>query len=202
MHMKISCLYLRHYRDAGCIHGNQFALPLQSFSDPSGPFLPLHKELVDLLQRSCNLETTSFEHALSAALTGIHLVRQEGAIKELLQQGGRLLEVIEQLKALMEEHHIPLPTDLSTRYREVASQHKKLASQVSTEKQSSLTGRELQVRRYYSSVLRPLVPSVRSITDWFVCVCVCVEPFVKTVYASLRMLLLPHIAPCHCPAVC
>jgi len=172
MHMKISCLDLQHYRDAGCIHGNQFAPPLQSFSDPSGPFPPLHKELVDLLQRSCNLETASFEQALSAALTGIHLVRQEGAIKELLQQGGRLLEVIELLKALMEEHHIPLPTDLSIRYQEVASRHKKLASQVSTEKQSPLMGRELQVRRHYSSVLRLLVPSVRSITDWFVCVCV------------------------------
>jgi len=53
------------------------------------------------------------------------------------------------------------------------------------------------------------MPYRKKLEGWFVCVyvcvcvCVCVCGTVcETVYASLHTLLLPHTAPCHCPAVC
>ena len=121
------------------LHQFTFApsLPLQRFSGSSG-LLPLQKELFELLQRSCDLEAASLEHGLSAALTTVQLARREGTIDQLLQQGATLLEMVEQQRALLEEHSVSLPTDLSVQYQEAATQQRKLALQVTAEKQLPL----------------------------------------------------------------
>lgn len=46
--------------------------------------------------------------------------------------------MVEQQRALLEEHSVSLPTDLSVQYQEAAAQQRKLALQVTAEKQLPL----------------------------------------------------------------
>ena len=109
-------------------------------------------------------------------------MRREGTIEQLLHQGGMLLDVIEQQRALMEEHHVPLPVDLSMRYQEATSQQKKLASLVSAGKQLPPIGRELQVRKHCT------VFWFLCLGHWYLlCVCVCVCVHARVCVCALTM---------------
>ena len=81
------------------------------------------------------------EYGLSAALTKVQLARREGTIDQLLQQGAALLEMVEHQRALLEENSVPLPMDLSLQYQEAAAQQRKLALQVTAEKQLPLVSK-------------------------------------------------------------
>ena len=140
-------------------------LPLQKFSASPG-LLPLQKELFELLQRSCDLEAASLEYGLSAALTTVQLARREGTIDQLLQQGATLLEMLEHQRALLEEHSVPLPTDLSLQYQEAAAQQRKLALQATAEKQLPLVSKvstAVHILDYHPLGLREVEESVKPV---------------------------------------
>ena len=118
---------------------------LQSLSTMPG-LLPIRKELIDLLQHSCELEAAIVEHNLAATLISLQLGRHEASIERLLQHTAQLMEVIELQQEVMKERSVLVPTDLAQKCSELSVRQESLAAQVAAEKQlPAIVSRGMQV---------------------------------------------------------
>ena len=61
-------------------------------------FLPTRKEIVDLLLSNSDIERSSMQQSLSAALLRAHLQQQSALMQQLLQHSATLLSLLERQK--------------------------------------------------------------------------------------------------------
>ena len=125
---------------------------LQKISEFPG-IHPIRKELIDLLCRSCETETTAVEHSLAATLMSVQLGRHESLIDRLLAHSTLLMKMVTSLQASLTEMGVVIPSDVSSQSKELMSQQKALRAHVTTEKQIPLLSKKIQVRRKCSTNL-------------------------------------------------
>ena len=96
--------------------------------------LPIHKDFIDLLQRSCDLEAASVEHSLAATLISLQLGRHESFIEQLLQHSRQLMDVVTHQREMMKGHGVTLPPELTRRCSELRERQELLTHQVASER--------------------------------------------------------------------
>ena len=111
-----------------------------------GGFVPMRRDMMDLLQHTSDLEASQVEHSLSTMLMGIHLSRHTSLLDQLLQHSSTLLALVETHRVKMEEDgRVGVPEELVKLCRELSERQQRLAADVADVKMLPVLGDKLQV---------------------------------------------------------